>query len=85
MVSTRLWGAGTVNFSRERHLTDRMLPQVRACAQRVQALLVCTDGCHHAAGRLETLKARMYLIGCTCNFFWPHHELSKPHYAGHVR
>lgn len=24
----------------------------------------------------------MYLIGCTYNFCWPHHELSKPHHAG---
>ncbi len=41
-----------------------------------------TRRCRHAAGRLETLEAGMYLIGCTYNFCWPHHELSKPHHAG---
>lgn len=32
--------------------------------------------CRHAAHRLETLEAGMYLIGCTYNFCWPHQELS---------
>jgi transposase-like protein len=44
MVPTRLWLAGVVSVTRDRVLADRLLRQVRACAQAVSALLVCTDG-----------------------------------------
>jgi hypothetical protein len=44
MVSTRLWVAGVVSQTRDRHLADRLLIQVRACALSVRALLVATDG-----------------------------------------
>jgi IS1 family transposase len=44
MVSTRLWLAGTVSLTRDRVLADRLMQQVRRCALRVGALLVCTDG-----------------------------------------
>jgi transposase-like protein len=44
MVPTRLWLAGVVSATRDRVLADRLLRQVRACAQAVRALLVCTDG-----------------------------------------
>ena len=44
MVPTRLWLAGVVSATRDRALADRLLRQVRACAQAVSALLVCTDG-----------------------------------------
>jgi len=44
MVSTRLFVAGVVSPTRDRRLADRLLGQVRACAQRWCALLVCTDG-----------------------------------------
>lgn len=44
MVSTRLWLAGTVSQTRDRHLADRLLAQVRACAGAAQAILVATDG-----------------------------------------
>jgi transposase-like protein/IS1 family transposase len=44
MVPTRLWLAGVVSATRDRALADRLLGQVRACAQRLCALLVCTDG-----------------------------------------
>ena len=44
MVPTRLWLAGVVSATRDRALADRLLGQVRACAQGVCALLVCTDG-----------------------------------------
>jgi transposase-like protein/IS1 family transposase len=33
--------------------------------------------CRHAARRIETLEAGMWLVGCTYNFCWPHHELSR--------
>ena len=174
MVSTRLFLAGVVSPTRDTALADRLLRQVRACAQSVRALLVCTDGwaaypnsirrafrekvketagrgraclrvwpdvfiatvikrtakkrvvevigrmtqgtleqaqkllsqsqggsvlntafierlngtmrqrlasltrrCRHAAHRLEALHSGMYLLGCTYNFCWPHHELSR--------
>ncbi len=44
MVSTRLWVAGVVSQTRDRHLADRLLTQVQACALAVRALLVATDG-----------------------------------------
>lgn len=181
MVSTRLWVAGVVSLSRERTLADRLMQQVRACAQSWRAVLICTDGwaaypgsiqrafrekvkaragrgraclqvwlelciatvikrteknrvvevrhkmtlgtlkqaskllqasrggtilntafierfngtmrerlasltrkCRHAARRLEALETGMYLIGCTYNFCWPHHELSRAQHAGHA-
>src|SRR6266478_915079 len=174
MVSTRLWLAGVVSPTRDTALADRLMRQVRACAQSVRALLVCTDGwaaypnsirrafrekvketagrgraclrvwpqlhigtvikhsvkkhvthitrqishgmleqanallsrsqggtmlntaiisrlngtmrerlatltrkCRHAAHRLAALHTGMYLLGCSYNFCWPHHELSR--------
>ena len=44
MVSTRLWVAGVVSPTRDHLLADRLLLQVRACAQAVRAILVATDG-----------------------------------------
>jgi IS1 family transposase len=44
MVSTRLWLAGAVSLSRDTHLADRLLRQVRACCQAVRPVVVCTDG-----------------------------------------
>jgi IS1 family transposase len=44
MVSTRLWLAGVVSLTRDTRLADRLLAQVRRCAQAVRPLLVCTDG-----------------------------------------
>jgi transposase-like protein len=179
MVSTRLWVAGVVSQTRDRHLADRLLTQVQACALAVRALLVATDGwaaypksiqrafrekiketagrgraclrvwkdlcivtvikrtekkqvvevtrtltlgkeeqankllnqsqggsvwntafierlngtlrerlavltrkCRHAAHRLEALETGMYLIGCTYNFCFPHHELSHARHFG---
>jgi transposase-like protein/IS1 family transposase len=174
MVSTRLWLGGVVSLTRDRPLADRLLAQVRACCQPLQALLVCTDGwnaypgsirrafrekvketagrgraslrawpqlciaivikrtkkmrvvevtrqmalgtlkqaqallaasqggtmlntafierlngtmrqrlasltrkCRHAARRLAALDSGMWLVGCSYNFCWPHHELSR--------
>jgi IS1 family transposase len=39
--------------------------------------------CRHAAARVETLERGMYLIGCTYNFCFPHHELSKSTHFGY--
>jgi IS1 family transposase len=44
MVSTRLWLGGAVSLPRDKALADRMMSQVRACAQAMRSLLVCTDG-----------------------------------------
>jgi transposase-like protein len=44
MVSTRLWLAGVVSLTRDTQLADRMLSQMRRCAQTLRPLLVCTDG-----------------------------------------
>jgi len=179
MVSTRLWVAGVVSQTRDRHLADQLLLQVRACALSVRALLIATDGwaaypksiqrafrekiketagrgraclriwenlcivtvikrtekkhvvevtrtltlgterqanellkqskggsvwntafierlngtmrerlavltrkCRHAAHRLEALETGMYLIGCTYNFCFAHHELSHARHVG---
>src|SRR5207249_3413242 len=44
MVSTRLWLGGVVQRSRDRHLADALLQQVRRCAACWRPLLVLTDG-----------------------------------------
>ena len=44
MVSTRLWLGGAVSLTRDNALADRLMSQVRACAQASCALLICTDG-----------------------------------------
>jgi hypothetical protein len=44
MVSTRLWLGGVVQHSRDRHLADQLLQQVRRCAASLRPLLVLTDG-----------------------------------------
>ncbi len=174
MVSTRLWLGGAVSLTRDSSLADRLMRQVRACAQRLRAVLVCTDGwaaypgsirrafrekvketagrgraclrvwpelhigtvikhtvkkrvtaitrqmaqgtleqaqvlltisrggsvlntafierlngtirerlaaltrkCRHAAHRLQGLQTGMYLLGCTYNWCWPHHQLRE--------
>lgn len=46
-----------------------------------ERLAALTRKCRHAAHRLLALEAGMYLIGCTYNFCWPHHELSSARYA----
>jgi transposase-like protein len=42
-----------------------------------------TRKCRHAVHRLETLETGMYLIGCTYNFCWSHHELSNRRHFGY--
>jgi len=43
-----------------------------------------TRTCRHAARGIEALETGMYLIGCTYNFCFVHHELSKPHQRGYA-
>ena len=42
-----------------------------------QRLACLARRCRHAARRLDLLEAGMWLVGCTYNFCWPHHELSR--------
>ena len=49
-----------------------------------ERLASLTRKCRHAAHRLEALETGMYLIGCTYNFCFPHHELSKATHFGSV-
>jgi len=49
-----------------------------------ERLAALTRRCRHAAQRLDALTAGMYLIGCTYNFCFPHHELSKTKHFGYA-
>jgi transposase-like protein/IS1 family transposase len=42
-----------------------------------QRLAFLTRKCRHAARRLAALESGMWLLGCTYNLCWPHHELSR--------
>jgi len=43
-----------------------------------ERLAALTRKCRHASSQLHAFHTGMYLIGCTYNFCWVHHELSKP-------
>jgi IS1 family transposase len=47
-----------------------------------QRLASLTRRSRHAARTLKTLETGMYLIGCTYNFCFVHHELSKAEHVG---
>ena len=47
-----------------------------------ERLATLTRKSRHAARRLFALETGMYLIGCTYNFCFPHHELSKHSHVG---
>ena len=42
-----------------------------------ERLASLTRRCRHAARKISQLEAGMWLVGCTYNFCWPHHELSR--------
>jgi IS1 family transposase len=42
-----------------------------------ERLASLTRRSRHAARRLAALEAGMWLVGCTYNWCWPHHELSR--------
>jgi transposase-like protein len=48
-----------------------------------QRLASLTRKCRHAAHRLQTIEAGMYLIGCTYNWCFAHHELSTSKHRGY--
>ncbi len=47
-----------------------------------ERLASLTRKSRHAARCLKALETGMYLIGCSYNFCFPHHELSKPSHLG---
>ncbi len=47
-----------------------------------ERLACLTRKSRHAARRLFALETGMYLIGCSYNFCFPHHELSKTKHVG---
>ncbi|GHO64334.1 hypothetical protein KSC_032260 [Ktedonobacter sp. SOSP1-52] len=42
-----------------------------------ERLACLTRRCRHASRRVSRLEAGMWLVGCTYNWCWPHHELSR--------
>jgi hypothetical protein len=48
-----------------------------------ERLASLTRKCRHAAHRMSALSTGMYLIGCTYNWCFPHHELSTSKHFGH--
>lgn len=44
VVPTRLWVAGAVSKTRDSHLIDRLMLQMRRCCKDLCSLLICTDG-----------------------------------------
>jgi IS1 family transposase len=60
-------GGGQLNTSFIERLNATMRERLAYLSRRTR----------HAAHRLESLRAGMYLIGCTYNFCWPHHEVSR--------
>jgi transposase-like protein/IS1 family transposase len=48
-----------------------------------ERLACLTRKCRHAAHRLSTIEAGMYLIGCTYNWCFAHQELSSAKHRGH--
>lgn len=47
-----------------------------------ERLASLTRKCRHGAHRLEALETGMYLIGCTYNWCFAHHELSSSKHVG---
>src|SRR6266536_5317412 len=47
-----------------------------------ERLASLTRKSRHAARRLRALETGMYLVGCSYNFCFPHHELSKTKHVG---
>jgi IS1 family transposase len=75
MVSTRLWLAGGVQVSRDRHLADALLQQVRRCALGLRPLLVLTDGWSAYPNSIRrAFREKVKLtpgVGRACLQVWP--------------
>src|SRR5207248_4876702 len=72
------WG-GCRNVRSEKNAARCVLTQ--PMRERLASL---TRKCRHAVHRLDVLETGMYLIGCTYNFCFPHHELSKTTHFGYA-
>src|SRR5438132_8244278 len=70
------WG-GCRNVRSEKNAARCVLTQ--PFRERLASL---TRKSRHAARRLKALEMGMYLVGCSYNFWFPHHELSKPSHVG---
>jgi transposase-like protein/IS1 family transposase len=75
MVSTRLWLGGVVQVSRDRHLADALLQQVRRCAACGRPLLILTDGWSaYPNSILRAFREKVKLtkgVGRACLQVWP--------------
>ena len=75
MVSTRLWLGGVVQVSRDRHLADALLQQVRRCAACWRPLLILTDGWSaYPNSILRAFREKVKLtkgVGRACLQVWP--------------
>src|SRR5260221_10371048 len=71
------WG-GCRNVRSEKIAARCVLTQ--SMRERLASL---TRKCRHAAHRIAALSTGMYLIGCTYNWCFPHHELSNSKHFGH--
>jgi IS1 family transposase len=75
MVSTRLWLAGVVQVSRDRHLAEELLQQVRRCALGLRPLLVLTDGWSAYPNSIRrAFREKVKLtsgVGRACLQVWP--------------
>ncbi len=67
------FGGGDAETCAPRGVRARRVP-IQSMRERLASL---TRKCRHAAHRLAALHTGMYLLGCTYNFCWPHHELSR--------
>src|SRR5439155_14657564 len=56
-------------------LNTAIIPRLNGTIR--QRLASLTRKCRHAARRLAALESGMWLLGCTYNLCWPHHELSR--------
>src|SRR5436309_12081289 len=73
------WG-GCRNVGSEKRAARCVLTQ--PFRERLASL---TRKSRHAARRLRALETGMYLIGCSYNFCFAHHELSKASHVGSPR
>ena len=75
MVPTRLWLGGVVQRSRDRHLADALLQQVRRCAACLRPLLILTDGWSaYPNSILRAFRQKVKLtkgVGRACLQVWP--------------
>ncbi len=74
-ASPRMFLGGVVSVHRDRDLADRLLRQVRACCQGVQAILIRTDGWNaYPKSMMRAIRSKVKKTagrGRTCLEVWP--------------